>query len=122
MGMITLLLLLVKKMIRGATFCQVKRIIQFVQFIPSIISGNQKWKGAVPIFVIIAEFIIIVAVNLNVCVSIKIIDIIRRDDAKAWVIKYLIDDSEEELFFLLIIKGIILIRLISRPIHIPIQE
>lgn len=109
-------------MIIGATFCQVNRIIQLDQFIPSIISGNQKWNGAVPIFVMIAEFIIIVDVVLNILVSINIIDIMRRDEARAWVIKYLIDDSEDELIFLLIINGIILIKLISNPIHIPIHE
>lgn len=43
----------------GAIFCQVNRIAEFDQFKPSITSGNQKWKGAVPIFVKREEFITI---------------------------------------------------------------
>jgi len=34
----------------GAIFCQVKRIIAWVQLINSITWGNQKWVGAIPIF------------------------------------------------------------------------
>lgn len=44
------------------------------------------------------------------------------DEAKAWVRKYFNDDSEENKFFVLIIKGIKDKRLISNPIHIPSQE
>lgn len=43
----------------GAIFCHVSRINEFIQFNPSITSGNQKWNGAAPSFVINAEFIII---------------------------------------------------------------
>lgn len=46
----------------------------------------------------------------------------RIDDAKACVIKYLIDDSDEYVDFSLFIRGIIANKLISNPIHIPIHE
>lgn len=42
-------------MIIGAIFCQERRIKQLNQESPSITSGNQKWKGAVPILVKRAE-------------------------------------------------------------------
>lgn len=35
----------------GASFCHVNKINVLSQFNPSIISGNQKWKGAAPILV-----------------------------------------------------------------------
>lgn len=38
------------KMIIGAIFCQVNKINLFIQFRPSIISGNQKCNGAAPNF------------------------------------------------------------------------
>lgn len=41
----------------GAIFCQVNIINEFTQFKPSIISGNQKWKGAAPILIRKAVFI-----------------------------------------------------------------
>lgn len=36
--------------IKGAIFCQVIKMKQFIQDNPSIILGNQKWKGAAPVF------------------------------------------------------------------------
>lgn len=41
----------------GAIFCHVKINKQFIQSRPSITSGNQKWNGAIPIFVSSLEFI-----------------------------------------------------------------
>lgn len=38
-------------MIIGAIFCQVNRTNLLIHDRPSITSGNQKWKGAAPIFV-----------------------------------------------------------------------
>lgn len=46
-------------MIKGATFCQVIKIKLLIQFNPSITFGNQKWKGAIPLFNINVEEIII---------------------------------------------------------------
>lgn len=44
----------------GAIFCHVNKIKQFIQFKPSITSGNQKWNGAAPILVNSDEFNIII--------------------------------------------------------------
>jgi hypothetical protein len=35
----------------GANFCQVIKINLFIQDIPSITLGNQKWNGAAPLFI-----------------------------------------------------------------------
>lgn len=43
----------------GEIFCQVIKIKQFNQDNPSIILGNQKWKGTEPIFKNRDELIII---------------------------------------------------------------
>lgn len=40
---------------RGAIFCQVTSIKIEFQFNPSNTVGNQKWKGALPIFKSIVE-------------------------------------------------------------------
>lgn len=45
------------KIIKGANFCQVIKIKFDIQFKPSITLGNQKWKGAAPLFNIIVEAI-----------------------------------------------------------------
>jgi hypothetical protein len=53
------------KIINGAIFCQLIKIRLVYQFNPSITLGNQKWKGAVPLFNIIVD-------NINIGVySIK---------------------------------------------------
>lgn len=44
--------------INGASFCHVKINKELFQDKPSIILGNQKWKGAAPNFNIIVELII----------------------------------------------------------------
>lgn len=36
---------------RGAIFCQVIKIIEFVHLNPSMTDGNQKWNGAVPLLI-----------------------------------------------------------------------
>lgn len=46
-------------MVKGANFCQVNRIKELNHVNPSIILGNQKWKGAAPNFNIIVELITI---------------------------------------------------------------
>lgn len=40
----------IDKIITGAIFCQVIKIKLLIQFKPSITLGNQKWKGATPLF------------------------------------------------------------------------
>lgn len=49
----------------GAIFCHVNIKNLLNQFNPSIISGNQKWNGAAPIFVKNEEFIIILRNSLE---------------------------------------------------------
>lgn len=39
-----------ERIIKGAIFCHVIITIFLYQFNPSITLGNQKWKGAVPLF------------------------------------------------------------------------
>lgn len=108
----------------GAIFCQVNITNLIIQFKPSIISGNQKWNGAAPILVKSAEFIKIIKISLKfwgINSNNKLIIIIENNkiiDAKAWVIKYFNAASEESIFLLLEIRGIIASRFISRPIHI----
>lgn len=46
----------------------------------------------------------------------------KMREAKTWIKKYLIEDSLEIKLLWSIIKGIKDIKLISSPIHIPIQE
>lgn len=66
-------IILQDNIIIGANFCQVKIIRVLFQFKPSIISGNQKWKGAAPIFIRSAEFNTIE--NLLIKVEFKLKDI-----------------------------------------------
>ena len=112
----------------GAIFCHVNKIKEFIQFKPSITSGNQKWKGAAPNLVSNAEFIIIIKVELifreinSIFNNIIIIENNKINEAKAWVIKYFNDDSDENILLTELNKGIIDNKLISNPIHIPIQE
>lgn len=110
----------------GAIFCQVKRINLLFQFNPSITWGNQKWKGAAPIFIKRDELInikfTISELVINLKLFIKVIENKRIIEAIACEIKYLIDVSDLKIFFILIIIGIKDNKLISKPIHILSQE
>lgn len=112
----------------GVIFCHVNNNKQLNQFNPSITSGNQKWKGAAPSLVNNAEFNInkniefILGVINSVLINIKIIENIKIKEAIVWERKYFKDDSEEYIFFVELNNGIIDNKLISNPIHIPIQE
>lgn len=111
----------------GASFCHVNIINAFVQFKPSIISGNQKWNGAAPIFVNRAELKINLKYNVKLMlyikfIDIKIIDKSSREEASAWVTKYFNEASDAIILLVFLIKGIMESRLISNPIHILIQE
>lgn len=113
--------------IKGAIFCQVIKIKFVYQVKPSITLGNQKWKGAAPIFNIIEEQI---EIEINSAFTnfifknkkYKIIINKKIAEAIAWVKKYFKEDSEENKFFEFIIKGIKDNKLISNPIHILNQE
>lgn len=113
--------------IKGAIFCQVIKIILELHIRPSITLGNQKWKGAAPVFINIAEVIKIIVRLIKFEVKLiknKLITIAKRNtaEANAWIKKYFKEDSEENKFFGLIIKGIKDNKLISNPIHILNQE
>lgn len=119
-------LLYITKII-GAIFCHVNRIKLLNQFNPSITSGNQKWKGAAPIFVNNAELMIIIKYWFKLKKNDEFMDIIIiinkiNIEAKVWVKKYLIEASLEYIFLYIENKGIIEIILISNPIHIPNHE
>jgi hypothetical protein len=43
------------KIIKGASFCHVAKIIQDIQEIDVITDGNQKWNGNIPNLIIIAD-------------------------------------------------------------------
>jgi len=108
----------------GAIFCHVIKIILLIQFKPSITIGNQKWKGAIPVFIIKedAKIILIFELKFNIIFhSIKkenkIIENNRILDARAWVRKYFSDASEENKLFNFIVKGIKDNKLISKPIQ-----
>ena len=47
---------------KGEIFCQVNSNKEFIQFKPSKTSGNQKWKGAIPNFILKANVIKILGV------------------------------------------------------------
>lgn len=114
------------KIVIGAIFCQVIIIIELSQVNPSIISGNQKWNGAAPIFVKIAVSINIeehfLDVTISLLDSIMIIANMKMVEAMACVTKYFIAASDSILFFVFLSKGIIESKLISNPAHILIQE
>lgn len=94
-----------------------------IQFKPSITIGNQKWKGAIPVFNIKAEakIILILAMLKFIFHSIKnenkIIENNKILEAKAWVRKYFKEASEENKLFNFIVKGTKDNKLISKPIH-----
>lgn len=110
----------------GAIFCQVIKIKLFNQDNPSTIFGNQKWKGADPIFISKEELIIIEIILLYSKFLRKIIFkiIINKKliEAIDWVRKYFNEASEDIILLVLEIRGINLKRLISKPIQHPNQE
>lgn len=96
---------------------------------PSITIGNQKWNGAMPVFIIKEDAKIILIFELKfkkVFHSIKkenkIIENKRVLEAKACVKKYFKDASEENKLFNFIVRGINDKRLISNPIQTLNQE
>lgn len=95
-----------------------------IQFNPSITIGNQKWKGAIPVFIIKddAKIILIFELKFNIIFhSIKnenkIMENKRTLEASACVRKYFNDASEENKLFNFIVKGIKDNKLISSPIQ-----
>lgn len=110
----------------GVIFCHVIKIKLFIHDIPSTILGNQKWKGADPIFInkevlIIIEIILLKSKFFKKIIF-KIIENKKFTDAIDWARKYFNDASEDIILFWLEIRGINLKRLISKPIQHPNQE
>lgn len=90
-----------------------------------MILGNQKWKGADPIFINKVEFIIIgVIIFISIFINNIFIKIINKKliEASDWIRKYFKDASEENKFLELEIRGIKLNKLISNPIQHPNHE
>lgn len=107
-------------------FCHVIKIKLFNQDNPSIILGNQKWNGTLPIFINIEEFIIIVKKLFisKFFINVNLIKIVNKKfkDAIDCVRKYFNEASVENKLLELEIRGIKLKRLISNPIQHPNQE
>lgn len=79
----------------GVIFCQVDKIKQFIHLNPLITLGNQKWKGAAPIFIkreiFITEDVKLYKKELSL---IKIMKKSNLIDVKVWIKKYLIIASD----------------------------
>lgn len=110
----------------GVIFCHVIKIKLLIQVNPSTILGNQKWKGADPIFINMEELIIIerkktISKFFNKIIFNKI-ENKKLIDAIDCVKKYFNEASVANKLFELEIKGINLSKLISNPIQHPNQE
>lgn len=86
----------------GAIFCHVRSINRFVHLKPSATSKYQKWKGAAPIFIKIAELKIKYDKEFNCSNELmEIREYINENkiniEAVTWTRKYFIDASEEYL-------------------------
>lgn len=76
----------------GASFWIVQRINTWDQFNPSIICGNQKWKGALASFK--RSAIKMKEDLMNIKDKNKILDAINNEDLRAWIKKYFRAASE----------------------------
>jgi len=108
------------RIINGANFCQVAKIVHDTHDRDVITEGNQKWNGTIPSLSMIAAISRKFRLNIEVdhCV---ILDINIILDPSAWAIKYLIEASVSWFVFDWIIIGINLNMLISMAIHRKIQ-
>lgn len=111
----------IDKIVSGASFCHVVRIIHMNHEIDVITDGNQKWNGAIPSFNIIADIRIKFMNGSEDIDQWLILDISIILEPSAWAIKYLIVASVSWLDFVFDIKGINLNILISIAIHKNIQ-
>jgi len=113
--------------IKGAIFCQVNKIKQFIQDNPSITEGIQKWRGAEPNFIIITINVIFLIIKILILIiSCKIInikiDIRNKEEAIAWTKKYFNEASDVKIFLFLIMIGMKDSKFNSNPNHIAIHE
>jgi len=104
----------------GAIFCQVSKINIKFHFIFFVICGNQKCRGATPIFRARAKKIIMELKSINKKEASFILskeNVTRITEAKACTIKYLIAVSVKLKFNRVRARGIKLSTLISNPSH-----
>jgi len=110
------------RIVSGANFCQVERIVHDIQEIDVITDGNHMWHGAIPSLINIDKNSrnIMVGLVLELYHHIHV-DIIRnRDEPMAWIRKYLSIASDSWYLFDALIRGINASMLISRAAHISI--
>lgn len=116
----------IDKIIKGEIFCHVRSTKELIQFNPSITSGNQKCKGAIPNLVKRARLTIKLKpseIKLPLYTKNTRDLKINTEEAIACTKKYLIAASLLFLLFSkLMIKGIKDIKFTSKPIHIPKRE
>lgn len=111
--------------IKGAIFCQVKIKIHWNQFKNILTWGNQKWKGANPAFIksaLINKSSKFSKFKVSCVIKLRLTPKIKRIDAIAWDKKYLIEASVILAFNSTSIRGIMLIKLISKPTHLVNHE
>lgn len=110
----------------GEIFCHLIKIKLFNHDNPSTILGNQKWKGADPIFISNEKFIIVDKniLKLKFFSNIIFIKITNKKlmEAIDWVKKYFNDASDINILLEFEIIGINLNKLISNPIQQPNHE
>lgn len=107
---------------RGANFCHVDNNRQFIQESPDITCGNHGWNGTAPILIIsliIKSDDMMIVIIEKYHMVIENINIIL--EPRAWIKKYLIDDSVSWFDWDIIINGIKDIMLISKANHINSQ-
>lgn len=101
----------------GAIFCHVNTIKACVQDKLIITWGNQKWRGAIPAFnakAAASRVSVTSKLILSILENNKVAGKIKKIDARACARKYLIAASVKFGLNLFSIRGIMLIRLISR--------
>lgn len=106
--------------ISGAIFCHVSKIRQIFQLEFFMTWGNQKCKGGTPAFIINVKKITMLKTSMKLEKEITLLDTLEKtriNEAIACTRKYLIAVSVVAGVNLIIIRGIILIKLISRPNH-----
>jgi len=104
-------------MINGASFCHVAKSMQDSQDIDVITGGNQKWNGAIPSLIMIADIRIMFIYGIDLVDQWDILVISIKLEPNAWAIKYLIAASVSWLDLEFVIIGINLSMLISIDIH-----
>lgn len=109
------------KMINGANFCHVARIIHISHDRDVITDGNQKWNGAIPSLSRIDAIKIMFINGIEDEAQWAILDISINLEPNACAIKYLMVASVSWFVFELDMRGIKLNILISIDIHKNIQ-